>query len=86
MLFLSLKCPVLLGKSRAFLPTLSLLVLLAFACSDSTPTEPTFVAADFSVAAEPEQLRVSGATPGSELALFDSDGVMVKAQWHRRRI
>ena len=77
MLFFSLKRPVLLGKSPTLLPTLSLIILLAFACSDSTPTEPTFVAADFSVAAEPEQLRVSGATPGSELALFDSEGVMV---------
>ncbi|MEE3328803.1 MAG: CocE/NonD family hydrolase [Myxococcota bacterium] len=70
--------------SRSFLVTLGLSILLALACSDSPPTpadptasDPSYVAAQFSVEAGQQQLRVLGAEPGSELALFDSEGMMV---------
>ena len=80
LLFLSMKCPIPAWTSRSLLSSLGLLILLTFACSDSpppTPTEPTYVDAEFRVQAEPERLRVSGATPGTSLALYDSEGMMV---------
>ncbi len=65
-------------RSKSFL-LIFIALVLALGCSDETnaPSEPTYVPASFNVEEGRDQLTVIGATPGMELALFDSQGLKI---------
>ena len=69
------RLPHCLVRTRVLLgASLCLFIFSVGGCSEEPPPDPVFVPAQFAVTESADGFAVSGAEPGSELALFDANG------------